>query len=297
MRHFRSDRENLKDTRIVYTLLLSVTVIALLLGVVAAVLSSVLHNREVSRYYESLTLCADALGEWDGASGVGERYSASLRFERAAATLPDGVPLGALMSLADYMRMGDAANERVHAFADGFALLSAREYASADEAKRIICETLGQISSQFEDAAADAEVKLPPQDILNFTHNTAKQSMKDLLGGAARSLELSLSEENAMWRAEADNIRLDFSCVSGALESFVYIRVGDTPDTQCSEQERAAKAMEFYRLARGGSQRANVTGVNTVGGFSLCEISDGDEWWRVCVDTYGRVWSLSRAGE
>lgn len=296
MRSFRKDSENLRDTRIAYTFLVSLGFVCLVLGVVATRLGGDLQKSELQSCYESLTLCADALEAWNEADGAEARYEASLRFESAAARLPSEVELEPIMSLSDYMRMGNSAEGRVRAFADTFALLSSIDYTSEAEARRIIAETLGGVCDKvlgdaIENFAAAAEI--PPQEVLAYTKRVAEGTVKTLFGGNAVGLEL-LQGEGGSWVAETENLRMSFSGADGSLEHFVYIRIGDAPSNIINEDERLSTALEFYKSTRRNAGGASVTNVDEVGGFTSCEVSDGEEFWHITVDKYGRVWTLTK---
>ncbi len=296
MRSFRKDSENLRDTRIAYTFLLSLALVCAILGIVATQLGGDLQRSEMQSTYEVLTLCADALEAWSVADGAGERYAASVRFENAAASLPSEVELEPILSLADYMRMGESAKERVRAFADTFALLSSIDYTSESEARRIIAETLGGVSDKvLGDTAANsaAAVEVPPPEVLAYTKRVAEGTVKTLFGGNAVGLEL-IEGEGGSWITETENLRMSFSGADGSLEGFVYIRVGDAPGNNISEADRLSVALEFYKSTRRGVGGASVGNGGEVCGFTLCEITDGEERWHITVDAHGRVWSLTK---
>lgn len=295
MRKFRTASESLRDTKIAYTFLLSLALISLLLGITVTRLDTTLHERELDGYYEALTLCADALQEWSTAEGADMRYGAAIRFERAAALLPSEVELENVISLSDYMQMGDTSAPRVRAYADTFLLLSSLDFESEEEASRVISETLLGVSEALNGSVAIEEKPLPPETVA-YTQNIVKDNMKDLLGGALRSLEPEFVEDGNVWRAEASNIRLDYSAKDGSLEGFVYIRLGDVPEWAVDADGCAERALAFYKSSRGGTHRANATVITSSCGFTLCEIRDGDAVWHSAVDTHGRVWSLIRAG-
>lgn len=297
MRPFRSNRENFRDTRIAYTFLISLALVCALLIILVSVLSGGLHRRELEGYYKSLTLCADALSEWSISEDAEGRYSASLRFEEAAAGLPAEVSLEPLMTLANYMRMGSAAQERVTAYAETFALLSSIEYDSTDDARRIISLTLESVNEAMGEAEPSESTELPDEKVLSYTKEAATRAKRELLDGALRPLELELSEERGTWLAENENLRIEYSLSDGRLVGFVYIRTGDPPDIFMSEAERCDAALSFFKAVRGASGGADVSRVRELCGFTLCEIKDKSERWNICVDSHGRVWSLLRAGE
>lgn len=294
MRKFRTVPENLRDTRIAYTFLLSLALISLLLGVAVTRLDSTLHERELDGYYEALTLCADALEEWGAAEGADTRYGAALRFERAAAMLPSEVELEGVMSLVDYMQMGDTSAPRVRAYADTFLLLSSLDFATEDEARRVICDALLGVSEALDGVDVIQTKPLPPETVA-YTQNIVKDNMKGLLGGALRSLEPEFVEDGNVWRAEASNVRLDYSAADGGLEGFVYIRLGDVPEWTVDADGCAERALAFYKSSRKGTGRVSVSVLTSSCGFTLCEIRDGDTVWHSAVDSHGRVWSLIRA--
>lgn len=296
MRSFRKDSENLRDTRIAYTFLLSLALVCAILGIVATQLGGDLQKSELQDCYKALTLCADALEAWSEADGAEARYAASVRFENAAASLPSEVELEPILSLADYMRMGQSAEGRVRAFADTFALLSSIDYTSEAEARRIIAETLGGVSDKvLGDALAKPAVvaEIPPPEVLAYTKRVAEGTVKTLFGGNALGLELSQSEKGS-WVTETENLRMSFSGADGSLEGFVYIRVGNAPSDILSEAERLSAALEFYKSTRRTAGGASVKNASEACGFTLCEISDGEENWHITVDAHGRIWSLTK---
>lgn len=296
MRSFRRDMENLRDTRIAYTFLISLTLICTVLVILTSRLDGDLRKSELEGYYESLSLCADSLEAWNGADGAEERYAASVRFENAAASLPSEVELEAILSLADYMRMGESAAARVRAFADTFALLSSIEYTDAQEARRIIAETIGGVSDKvFAPIAAKPSdvVTLPPPEVLSYTERVAENLVEKVFGGSSVGLEPLLNEDG-LWVSGTDNMRMTFSGDDGSLEAFVFIRVGDKPNSSVNEEEAVSTALEFYKSTRRGSNGAKVVANSQACGFTVCEIADGEEYWRATVDNYGRVWSLMK---
>ena len=296
MRSIRRNTQNLRDTRIAYTFLISFALVCLILIIITSRLDGDLRKSELEGYYESLALCADALEEWSAADGAQERYAASVRFESAASSLPSEVELEPILSLADYMRMGESAAARVRAFADTFALLSAVEYTDADEARRIISETLGGVSQKVFapiTAKPDIAVTLPPPEVLTYTKRVAENTIKKIFGGSAVGLEPHQSEDGS-WVSQTDNMRMTFSGTDGSLEAFVFIRVGDKPNAAVSEQEVISAALEFYKSTRRTSGGASVAAHSKECGFIVCEIVDSGEYWRATVDDYGRVWSLMK---
>ncbi len=296
MRSFRKDSENLRDTRIAYTFLLSLALVCAILGIVATQLGGDLQKSEMQSTYEALTLCADALEAWSSADSAGERYAASLRFENAAVGLPSEVELEPILSLADYMRMGRSAEGRVRAFADTFALLSSIDYTSGAEARRIIAETLGGVSDEIfgeVNTKPAVQTQLQPPEVLAYTKKVAQRTVKTLFGGNAVGLEL-IESEGGSWITETENLRMSFSGADGSLEGFVYIRVGDAPSNNISEADRLSAALEFYKSTRRGAGGASVDNGGEVCGFTLCEITDGEERWHITVDAHGRVWSLTK---
>lgn len=294
MRSFRRNFENLRDTRIAYTFIISFALICAILVILASRLDGNLKISELEGYYESLSLCADSLEAWSAASDAGERYVASLRFENAAATLPSDVKLEPILSLADYMRMGQSAESRVRAFSDTFALLSSIEYTDADEARRIIAETLDGVSDKVLSgvAAVPSEaVTVPPPEVLSYTKRVAEGTIKKIFGGNAVGLE-PLPAEDGSWISQTENMRMTFSGADGSLEAFVFIRVGNKSGTAVSEEEAISTALEFYKSTRRGSGKAKVIANSVACGFTVCDIVDGEEYWRATVDGSGRVWSL-----
>ena len=294
MRSFRSNRVNLRDTRIAYTFLLLFTLICAILGMTVTELGSELRGSRLEGCYEALSLCADALEAWRTSDSAEDRYAASLRLETAAARLPSEVELEPIMSLADHMRMGESAAERVRTFADTFALLASIDYADEAEARRIIAETLDGVDSAMVSVpteTASVTATLQPE-VLEYSKKTVQKSIKKLFGANASALDVVLSDDGGSWTAETENLRMSFSSTDGSLDGFVYIRIGSKPSVSASEGEQLAAALDFYRSTHRGAPAAEVNAVGSTCGFAVCEIADGGERWQVTIDSHGRVWSL-----
>lgn len=296
MRKFRRNTENLRDTRIAYTFLLSLAFVCAILGIAATRLGTALQKSRLENCYESLSLCADALEAWHASESAQARYEASVRFESAAAGLPSEVELETVMSLGDYMRMGESAAERVRVYADTFALLSSIDYTSEAEARRIIADTLDGVSSAFEEIPSKpaSVVTEQPPEVLAYSKKVAEKSMKALFGNNAVGFELALSEDSGAWTTETENLRLSFSPSDGSLEGFVYIRVGDRPSALATPEQKLSAALELYKSTRHGANGAKINEGASMCGFTLFEIVDGEEYWHSTVDSHGRVWSLTK---
>ncbi|MBQ8551216.1 MAG: hypothetical protein IJ428_00215 [Clostridia bacterium] len=297
MRKLRSDTENIRDTRIAYTFLLSLAVLCLILGIIATNLGSRLHANELADSYMSLTLCSDALREWDDAASDEARYAAAIRFGNAAARLPSEVKLEPLLSLADKMRSGDGAASEVRAFADTFALLATLDYADNAEARSIIAETIDGVHSalteKLDEDPPEAAGELLPE-VVAYSQKVAQKGIEAIFGGNAGSLSPILAESGDVFVAENDNLRMTFSAADGSLESFVYIRLGDAPSTVRSRSERLSAALDFFNLNRRRGKGTDASIAGELCGFMLADITAGEETYRAAVDKYGRVWSLMK---
>lgn len=298
MRSFRKDGANLRDTRISYLFILSLTLICAIMGIMIGRQGALIHAKELEACYESLTLCADALDEWSAAVSDEARYAAAIRFGSAVASLPSEVSAQPLLALADNMRSGQSAKTRVRALSDTFALLASIEYTDDEEARRIIAETIDGVNRELvlEPPRMNARSAEPTAAILpevvRYSRDVAKRAVGTLFGRNASTLELVLSDDGGAWITETDNLRMTFSAEDGSLDGFVYIRLGDQPSEQFTEEERLSAARDFFIDMRRTTASAQVSASGELCGFLLAEINDGGEIWYSAVDSYGRIWSL-----
>ncbi len=296
MRKFRSNTENIRDMRIAYTFLLSLAVVCLILGVVSTRLGSRLHANELADSYRALTLCSDALREWDSAQSDESRYAAAIRFGDAAAMLPSEVELEPLLSLADKMRAGEDAANAVHTFADTFALLAALDYADDAEARAVIASALDGVVGALapetsQPPSADVEQLLP--EVVAYSGKVAAKGIKAIFGANAGTLTPHLAESGDVFVAENENLRMTFSAADGNLESFIFIRLGDVPSIELNDSERLRAALDFFNLNR-RKRGADADIAGEVCGFLIADITAGEDSYRAAVDKYGRVWSLTK---
>lgn len=297
MRKLRNDTDNLRDRRISYIFLLSLALLCLIMGIVSENLGVRLHREELADSRRALTLCADALREWENAEAYEERYAAAVRFESAVASLPAEVDVDALLGLAAAMRSQNYADSKaVHALSDTFSLLGAIDYTDDAEARHTIAQALEAASDSViaSDSEAEEEVAaLPLPEVTAYASKIAKKGIKAVFGSRAGTLEPVLSDTGDSFYAEAENIRMTFSASDGRMESFVYIRLGDTPEYEMSRSERLLAAEEFFDLNR-RIKAAKVTDSGEICGFLIADIEAGKDTYRAAVDRYGRVWSLTK---
>ncbi len=296
MRKMRSDTENLRDTRIAYTFLISLSIICLILGLLATSLSSRLQKNELADCRNALTLCSDALREWGTAESGEDRYAAAIRFATAAASLPSEVELEPLLTLSKRMYSDRTVISDVNTYADTFSLLAALEYTTQTEARDIIVKTLSSVStalyptiSQSDEAAA-----ILPPEVLTYTKKTVIKSIRAVFGSNALSLEPVLNESGNTFTAESENLRMSFSASNGCLDSFIHIRVGDSPTTEMNESERIAAVRDFFDRVRHRGVVTDITKSGELCGFLLADITAGGETYRAAVDRHGRVWSITK---
>ncbi len=302
MRGFRKDSENIRDTRIAYTLLLSLTVVCITLGIVSTKLSTRLRENELAGCYRSLKLCADALVSWEDAESGEGRYAAVMRFENAVATLPDEVELAPLAKLTQYMKDGADVLNVVRAYSETFSLLGSIEYSDGGEANSMIAKAVWAVGDAVginngEDSA-NSQTKENPPEVLKFSKKSAKESIGAIFGNGAIAFEPVLSEDNSTWYVETDNLRMTFSARDGRLEGFIYLRVGDGAvvgdGEPLSDDERLASVMKFFDSAVRYKGAAEASGVGELCGFLIADVSCGDDLYRAAVDNSGRVWSLMK---
>ncbi len=296
MRKMRSDTENLRDTRIAYTFLISLSIICLILGLLATSLGTRLHKNELADYRGSLTLCSDALREWSIAESAEERYAAAIRFSTAVASLPSEVELEPLLSLSKRMYSDSAVLTDVNTYADTFALLAALEYTTQAEARDIIARTLSSVKSALYPTPPQSDevsAVLPPE-VLAYTKKAVTKGIRAVFGNSTISLEPVLNESGDTFTAETENLRMSFSASDGCLDSFIYIRVGNTPTAEMNESERIAAVRDFFARTRHRGAITNITKSEELCGFLLADITAGGETYRASVDRHGRVWSITK---
>lgn len=291
MRRFRSDGDNLRDMRISYTLLLSLAVLCTVMGTVLTRLDIKNTAKGLSDSYAVLTDCADTLISWENATDDRERTRAALRFENALASLPHGVELEPMIALAREMADGGADKVRVHALADTFLLLSSVDFENGDEARRNITATLNGVNGVVDTSPQEAS-DVPPQEVLLYTGKVVKRSLHGIFGGREGSMEPKLSADSGEWTVLADNVRMSFDSETGSLDAFVFLRLGAVPDETLSADARLSAAKEFYCTNRRRGEEVEATVNGELCGFTAVDIADGDERFRVCVDSHGRIWSL-----
>ncbi|MBQ8250030.1 MAG: hypothetical protein IJY93_09185 [Clostridia bacterium] len=298
MRSFRRDSVNLRDMRISYIFILSLTFICAVMGMIITNQENRIHTNELENCHESLALCADALDEWSAANDDEGRYSASVRFENAVMSLPSEVETEPLLYLASGMRENNDASAYVRALADTFSLLASIDYTDGTEARELIAMTLEGVSDELGLESAEpatqslqGEASIPPE-VREYTNTVVKQSIRSLFGKNAGTLETVLSDEGDLWLVQNDNLRMSFSASDGSLEEFVYIRIGDHPSEKVSEEEQLSLVCDFYSDMRRTRSDVSAEPSGEICGFLLARITDGEEIWQSAVDSYGRIWSL-----
>ncbi len=298
MRSFRGDRENIRDTRLAYTFLISLAAVCTVLGIVTTKQGSKLHAYELKDCYRSMILCSDALSEWQGADSEESRYAAWFRFDEAVGMLPYGVDAMPLKTLSSSMKNGDEVSAAVRAYSETFLLLSSLDYENGDEAVKVMAETLSSVNRAIDPNYGTGEE--PPQEtepaseVINFSRSTVKRSIKNIFGGRAGAMDPILSEDRQEWYAESSNLRMTFSAVDGSLTGFVCLHVGHVPDDVLSESERLSSAVNFFNANTRRGQCVSVSSLGEFCGFLTVELDTKEECYRAAVDSSGRVWSLTK---
>jgi len=291
MRRFRSDGDNLRDMRISYTMLLSLAVLCTVMGVVLTRLDSKNDTNGLADRYAVLADCADTLNAWEMADNDDERTKAALRFESALTSLPSQVKIEPMIELARDMADGSADLSRVHALADTFWLLSAVDFENDDEARNNIADTLNGVNNVINTEISEPAIA-PPPEVLSYTRKVVRRSVHNIFDGHEGSMEPELSDDGGGWTVVADNVRMSFDSNTGSLEAFVFLRIGSAPDTVMNEDELLDAASDFYKANRRRNGNISVRKVNEMCGFLCAEVTDGDDVYRVNVDSHGRIWSL-----
>ena len=297
MRSFRRDRVNLRDTRISYVFLISLAFVCTVMVIIITRQENLIHSHELEAYYESLTLCGDALDEWRTAPDGETRRSAIMRFRDAVKSLPSGVEAESFFVFADNMRNGNESEARVRALTDTFMLLSSIDYANADEAEELIgitlngvADELGLYSSEAESTAESVAEILP--EVKQYTRNIVNKSIRNLFGKNSGTLEPLLSESGDKWLVENSNLRMSFSASDGNIEEFVYIRLGSHPGEKLEKEERVSCVQSFFCQMRRTSANVQMTVLGEMCGFLLVGVEEKEQAWQSAVDEYGRIWSL-----
>lgn len=291
MRKFRSDRANLSDPRIAYTLLLAISLVCTVMGMFANRAENRLAAWQLDDYRSALCECADALTVWREAEGD-MRTAAALRFRNAAAALPTDAPREPLLTLAESMRTGDAPVQTVQTLADTFALLAAFDYPDGETARDMIVGTLMDVTDGLGDVPeTDAAEPVSGPDTSWYSRRRAQETVEGLFGSA---VACEASADGDAWVAETENLRMRFSAFDGSLESFVYIRLGDAPDVVCNDAELLERASEFAgeRLRLGAVTEAALT--DSLGGFRAVSLVCRAGEYRAVLDPWGRVWSMAK---
>ncbi len=300
MRSFRNNYTNLRDTRIAYIFILSFSFICAVMGMIITHQENLIYVHELEASYESLTLCADALGEWRSAEDDTAKYSAAIRFENAAVRLPSEVEAAPLLMLAEKMRVGECDTSAVSVLADTFMLLSSIDYTDAEEAKEVISSTLNGVNSELGLIQTEPAMRsLPdsesiPPEVVQYTRGIVKRSIRSLFGKNAHTLEVVLSETGDLWLAENDNLRMSFSASDGSLEEFVYVRLGDYSGKKLTVDERIECAKRFFTDMRRISSDVTAEIGGEMSEFLLVKLENGEEEWQASVDEYGRIWTLTK---
>lgn len=292
MRKFRSSIENLRDIRIAYTFLLSLAVVATLLGILASNRGESLKERRLASLRSSLSLCADSLKSF----GAEDSLRTAARFSSAISKLPPEVDLTPLSRFSESIEKGEATPEAVRAFTDTFSLLAALHYETPEAAEEITAETIGRVCGEvcpdFISSPPDTAVIVPPE-VAVYNRKVARKTVDSIFGLRTSALKVDIEEGAPV--AKTGNMRLRFSADDGSLEEFVYIRLNDFHSEKISEQERIDAALSFFTAAvrHRGEPEAAISG--EVCGFLVVELSSEDEKWRVAVDEGGKVWSFFKS--
>ena len=298
MRSFRNNQINLRDRRIVYMFLTVFAFIGITSVVLASQQEKIIHEHELEASYESLILCADALGEWGSAKDRDARYLAALRFSNAAVHLPAEVEAAPLIAFAEQMRADECDASAASVLEGTFKLLSSINYTDEEEAREIIASTLNGVNTELgllptEPVARTLPDSEPiPPEVTNYTRGIVKRLIRSLFGKNAHTLEIVLSESGDKWLAENNNLRMSFSASDGSMEEFIYIRVGNYKGEKLTDDERIENAKRFFTDMRRMSAVADAEPFRRMSGFLLVKLVDGEEAWQASVDEYGRIWTL-----
>ena len=291
MRKFRNDKTNLRDTRIVYTFLLSLALLCTIMAVVLTQLNKRAASGTLAEYYRTLSSCSDALRSWELAERAQDQYTASLRFRSAVAQLPEEVVLEPLLELADSMESGSADPARVRAMAETFCVLCAAGYSEPSDAASGIADAVNGVSGAVLSEQSAQPVSLMPE-VLSYTYKVTKNSVRHIFDGNSGQMKPKLSADGGTWDVVADNVRMSFDAQTGGLEAFVFLRLGAVPHKRANEEECLDAVKQFYCTNRRRSDNVTVQVVDRLGGFLCADVMDGDDVYRVNVDSHARVWSL-----
>ena len=283
MRGFRSSRESLSDPRITLMFILALILLLGAAGMLAFRADARLRQYELEACRGVMAECADSLHAWTDAADDDARLAAALRFGSAAARLPDNPARDALFTFADRLRAGDdTAAADAGTLAGTFSLLAAFDYPEAAMAYAALDDALAAFfpaeSSPAETAAAE---------LTEYSRTVAERAVKTLFGD---QVACRLSEDGSAWVAETENLRVIFSGFDGRLESFVYIRLGDTPDVRCTEAELVERAQTF--AGRLGLRITEGRAADRLGGFTAVELDSRTDTYRAVLDAAGRVWGM-----
>ncbi len=298
MRSFRDLRENFRDIRIAYTFLITLSVVATILGILTVNFGERLKNSELTQLRNSLNLCSDSLEGWRNLGEGDEKHTVAARFLAGISTLPDDINLEGLTNLSARMKSGEATDEEVRVFSDTFTLLATLNYEDASDAEKIAAATLNEISGVVYPYLADNEQSeekifvMPEMEA--YSQKIARRTIDNIFGRGMSGLRVENTEEGLV--AETGNLRMSFSSVDGSLEEFVYIREGELIHGQpISESERVDKARSFFLSVVRHRKTAEATATGEICGFLVVDITAGDELWRMTVDRDGEVWSFFKA--
>ncbi len=299
MRGFRSDRVNFADTRIAYTLLIAIAAVCTVMGVFASQADHRLRDYELDSCYSVLAECADSLDAWSSAELPEDKLAAALRFRNAVISLPADVALEPLLVLAESLRTADDRTVyNARALADTFALLAAFEYPDGKTASEMVAMTLESVGDEVLIRTEEAEEAEPSAeataalDTTRYSLHIAEHVMASLFGDSGQAIECEATDDGSAWIARTENLRMVFSSFDGSLESFVYIRLGETPEASCSDAELVERSERFADDKLRLGKVTSVNKVDQLGGFSVMELNCKKGDYRAVLDHWGRVWSM-----
>ncbi len=292
MRKFRTSRENLRDIRIAYTFLLSVAIVATVLGILASTYGDKLKKRELSSLRTSLTLCADSLTDWRADAGYDERCLCAAEFSAAMATLPPPTNIEALSKIKDGMISGDISDEILKTFSDTFFLLSELNYESPREAKRIASETVNGVCDILYPATESANGSPVLPEVAEYNKKIAEGTVDKVIGLKNTGLDVEITDDGLI--AESGNLRMAFSKEDGSLEEFVYIRLNGKKGEILDRDGQINAALSFFNTVVRHRKSPDIAEASEVCGFLTVSLVSGEESWRMTVDECGNIWSFSK---
>ncbi|MBQ8510297.1 MAG: hypothetical protein IJ493_10365 [Clostridia bacterium] len=311
MRNFRTNSTNLSDTRVAYTFLTALALLCTVMGLLASQRQQRLYHYELVDCYEQLAVCADSLHQYADPLPDTDRYAQAVRFANAIPQLPCeestrtlllDVAAGMRENAAEdgmqaVMRTLEADDGFLRTLSDTFAMLAALDYTDTDMAKRLINQALDSVMPALSETGTDTSDAADAVSAgqARITRESASRTVSSLFGS---SMKIDgMSEDGQYWVAQAENLRMVFSAASGEMESFLYIRLGDSPKRRLSEKAVIREATDFAAKQIHGGGELTVSRTEELCGFTVVDLTAGKESCRVTADWYGRIWSFERLAD